>query len=167
MRVETLIPTAPLDQAIDVIWHCQAADFHCTDTTFPMLNQELVINLSDHFVTTTADQQVSTAGYTNWIMGMQTQRLYAEASGRHESMGVLFKPFGLFRLFGINALSLQNQVLSLPELFGKESRELLERLENGNRINAKVELPEGFYPKESETSADQYHFHPLFSLFKK
>ncbi|QHT70935.1 AraC family transcriptional regulator [Rhodocytophaga rosea] len=148
MKTVSYSPAAPLSHFIDIIWCSQAVSFDYCNLTLPMLHQELIINFSDQFLVSRADQvgfekqpdrhipvlkmQKDQAVLVNnehgWISGLQTRPIYTSTAGNHFTIGVLFKPWGLQALTGINAFELQDSSVSMEAVFGKQATELIDKI---------------------------------------
>lgn len=86
-------PCPALNQWIEKIWYCHSGKLDSSVLTIPLLNHELVLNYSDHFLIHKRDQVLHNP--KGWINGLQTGSYTSISSGRHEMLGVLFKPDGL------------------------------------------------------------------------
>ncbi|MFN7116314.1 MAG: helix-turn-helix domain-containing protein [Saprospiraceae bacterium] len=121
------IPAVPLAHFVALIWISEAGRFDYANLTLPMLHHELVINFSDHFAVHTQREKLINND-TAWLAGLQTQPIQTTTGGKHFTVGVLFKPWGLQALTGIDAIELQNQAIDLESIFGAAATQLVAQI---------------------------------------
>jgi AraC-like DNA-binding protein len=100
-------PTSLLEEFVSCFYFNKSDDFEYTGSANPTLNQELFFNLGDRFELAYPDGRVTCR--RNWIRGIQPKSLTVNASGRHLTAGVIFKPWGLYAGFGLNAKALHDR----------------------------------------------------------
>lgn len=117
-----------------------------------MLHHEMVINFSTHFEVAQASHfnlqsLIKTAkpvyaqesltmpphyslinNKKAWVSGLQTNPIQTVTGGKHFTVGVLFKPWGLQSLTGIDAFELQNNSVELETIFGVEATSFVEEI---------------------------------------
>ncbi|HVU58732.1 MAG TPA: helix-turn-helix domain-containing protein [Puia sp.] len=100
MSVYVYTPENELRDSIDHIWYYAMDELNCRSISIPFLHPELVFNLGDSF-------QVQAEGgsfdYTasGALSGIYATPVTTSVRGRHRAMGVIFRPEGLYRLFGL------------------------------------------------------------------
>lgn len=159
MQTVSYSPAAPLSRFIDIIWFSQAGRFDYTNLTLPMLHQEMIINFSSQFIVARAagieyNQQIQSSKQASdlnrqssvlvnneqgWISGLQTRPVQTTTAGTHFTVGVLFKPWGLQALTGIDAFELQDSSVSLETIFGQEATALIGKIDE-------TQTPEEIFP---------------------
>jgi len=112
------IPKPPLNEAVDLFYLNYAHRFETVSTTFPMLHQEVAFNLGELFDVRGFGNNYSTRQLTTWISGLHTKPITAIASGRHLTIGILLKPWGLYQLFGVNPVALTNTAIDTNLIIG-------------------------------------------------
>jgi AraC-like DNA-binding protein len=91
-----------------------------------MLNQELFFNLGDVFEVSSPDKHFTTGLMSSWLTGLHTHALNTYATGKHLSIGILFKPWGVYQAFGLNASDIANKAIDPEILFGGALRSFVE-----------------------------------------
>jgi len=86
---------------------------------YPTINQELFFNLGDLFEVSKNGKLLSNK--RNWLSAAQTKTLQVKTSGKHLTAGVIFKPWGLYHGFGINAKDLFHKKVDAKVLFDFDS----------------------------------------------
>lgn len=142
MQTYTYTPEAPLSHFIDVIWFSESVAFTCANLTLPMLYHEMVINFSTRFEVSHIEgtnfkqpfhasaslQQPFINNESAWVCGLQTQPIKTITGGKHFTAGVLFKPYGMQAITGIDAFELQNRSVDLESIFGTAAIQLTEEI---------------------------------------
>ncbi|MDB5033912.1 MAG: AraC family transcriptional regulator [Chlorobi bacterium] len=145
MFLQIHTPSAPLDYYIDAIWYSADDDFQTIHRTIPILHHELIFNFSDHFSVHAGrgtPTLVSNAGC--WISGLHTIPTITRTMGRHEMVGVLFKPYGLRQFTGAPAAGFRNLAVSGAEIMGNDLESLMTRIARTAIINEKFSMLEDF-----------------------
>lgn len=146
------IPTGQLSKYIDKFWYCQADDLTNLTLTIPLLHHELVFNFSDNYcISGNSGPDNVLKNQQSWINGIQTRPIITRSSGKHEMMGVLFKPNGLKAFTKFHSSDFQNSFIDATLIFGKSFPNLLERLQNVKIAPAKISLIENFLSKSLNT----------------
>lgn len=102
-------PQSLLEEFVICFYVNKSDTFEYTGYANPTMNQELFFNLGDHFEVKNSIGQVTSQ--RSWISGLQSNSLHVKSSGKHLTAGVIFKPWGLYVAFGINAKNLTNQII--------------------------------------------------------
>lgn len=103
-------PKSLLEKFVVCFYFNKSDDFEYSGYANPTTNQELFFNLGDNFELKNSIGQVTSQ--RSWISGLQSKPLAIKSSGRHITAGVIFKPWGLYTAFGINAKELANKTIS-------------------------------------------------------
>jgi len=101
-----VIPTSPMAEFVECYYFNESDDYTYTGFMYPTINQELFLNLGDTFEIATPAGQVHQA--KQWISGCQPKLVTVKTAGRHRTAGVIFKPWGLYGAFGIQAKEIAN-----------------------------------------------------------
>lgn len=101
-------PKSILEEYVVCFYFNKSDNFEYSGYSNPTINQELFFNFGDRFELQTHDGQMTCQ--RNWISGLQSKPIKVMAGGRHMTAGVIFKPWGLYAAFGINAKELSNKV---------------------------------------------------------
>lgn len=139
-------PVKPLNRFIESIWYCRADDLNSSNLTIPLVNHELVINFSENYRLTKADE--SSFRLENpmaWINGLQSNAYYSRSAGKHEMIGVLFKPTGLRAFTRFSSREFANDFVDPELIFGKPFLVVVERIREASEILEKILLVESFF----------------------
>jgi len=138
-------PFGQLANYIDKFWFCEADELHNKTLSIPLLHHELVFNFSVHHSFHT-HEQASQAGNAPmaWIAGIQTKPIVSENSGRHEMLGVLFKPFGLKAFTHYHSKEFENKLIDASLVFGADFSHLLDNMQEAEGGYQKIVLLQDF-----------------------
>jgi len=116
MEPQIFRPSPPLQPYVHCIWYSYAPTLRLAGTSLPILNPEWVLNFSEHFAMEDEHGCPLLPEAGSWVGGIQTRARHTVAAGRHEMLGVLFKPWGLAWLLGepADALTDGYQASALP-----------------------------------------------------
>lgn len=102
-------PKSLLEEFVVCFYFNKSDKFEYSGYANPTTNQELFFNLGDNFELKNSIGQVTSQ--RSWISGLQSKSVSIKSSGRHITAGVIFKPWGLYTAFGINAKELTNKTI--------------------------------------------------------
>ncbi|NLR61449.1 AraC family transcriptional regulator [Chitinophaga polysaccharea] len=141
-------PRNELIEAIDYLWYHEAPAIKLHCYTIPFLHQELIINFGDHFAVTGPQQQLryDQQGMASAIL---PGPITTHAQGKYKALGIMLKPFGLYRLCGLSAATLQERPLSLPDIWGASALTLLQELDTALTPADKLLIMEKFLLKKA------------------
>lgn len=144
MNAHIYIPQNELREAIDYIWYHEAPAVKLKAYNIPFLHQELIINFGAQL--SVINQQQQRFGYprTGGITGIMSQPAVTSVQGHYAALGVMLKPFGLYRLFGFSAAKLNGQPLTLQAIWGDAALSLLTELEATATAMEKIRVLEKF-----------------------
>jgi len=125
MVFKTHIPQSALGQAIDFVYLNYADHYEARMVTLPMLHQEMVFNLGDVFEVENATQTYTTQGLTSWVSGLQTAPITTTSKGKHLTLGILFKPWGLYQVLGLNPSGASNNAIDGKFIFDSAIEEFI------------------------------------------
>lgn len=108
-------PKSLLEEFVVCFYFNKSDNLDYSGKTNPTINQELFFNLGDRFELQNSNGQITSQ--RNWISGIQSKSLTVNASGRHITAGVIFKPWGLYAGFGIDAKELHNRIMDSNVLY--------------------------------------------------
>lgn len=102
-------PKSILEEFVVCFYYNRSDNIEYYGHTNPTIYQELFFNLGDRFELQNTDGRVNCK--RNWLSGIQSKSSIVKTSGRHITAGVIFKPWGLYAAFGINAKEIYNKVI--------------------------------------------------------
>ncbi|OZI07962.1 hypothetical protein BWI93_11925 [Siphonobacter sp. BAB-5385] len=133
-----LRPTDDLGHSVACIWYEESPQVHVRTQTVAFPYQELLINYGDSFRNTGAFPYAYTAAGS--VLGLSQQPLYTTVQGRYRALGILFKPGGLYRLFGFTP----EKPSTLRPLFGPQTTPFLQNLKEHTQGAEKVQYLQAF-----------------------
>lgn len=99
-------PTSLLAEYVQCFYFNESEDFEYEGLAEPSIYQELFFNFGDKFELRNAEGQATYS--RNWLSGIRSKALKVHTSGKHLSAGVIFKPWGLYAAFQIDARQICN-----------------------------------------------------------
>ncbi|WP_247232292.1 helix-turn-helix domain-containing protein [Telluribacter sp. SYSU D00476] len=118
MISEIYLPKTRLAEAVDCFYINRAESFETRSWAMPMVQQEVFFNLGDVFEVCDPSGTYPITQKDSWVSGIRTKPLQVYTQGRHLTVGILFKPWGLYQAFGINARELSNQSVEVSVILG-------------------------------------------------
>lgn len=103
------IPNSILEEFVVCFYFNKSDNFEYDGYANPTINQELFFNLGDNFELKNSIGQITSQ--QSWISGLQSKSISINSSGKHITAGVIFKPWGLYTAFGLNAKELANKTI--------------------------------------------------------
>lgn len=162
------IPTPPLRRYIEKFWYCQTDHFNNRTLTLPLLYHELVFNLSDYYVSSRNQGRDLLLDHTSaWISGIQTMPTISESRGKHEMMGVLFKPHGLKAFTKYPAGEFENTFVDATLVFDASFKSLLERLQQPIQPKAKILLMQDYLIRHLKSESLPNYVDESIRLFQQ
>lgn len=136
-------PHPDLQEAVDYYWFHELPHSTLQTYNIPFLHQELIINYGDGFSLSNATHQYQ---YTEQgeLSGLLHSPTITLIKGTYKALGIMFKPFGLYRLFGISATQLIRQPLTLQSIWGPAAALLLRNLSDSPAPGEKLDTLEDF-----------------------
>lgn len=135
------IPSGALSPFIDKFWYCKAQDLSQTTLVLPFLHHELVFNFSETYqLSHRPSGPAFTKNLTSWVSGVQTRPVVHSSAGKHEMMGVLFKPMGLKAFVPYSSKEFENEFVDGSQVFGTSFAELVDKLQHELTPNEKLTL---------------------------
>jgi AraC-like DNA-binding protein len=142
------IPTGLLSKYIDKFWYCQADDLTHTTMTIPLLYHELVFNFSHNYsISHVPGYDNILNNTTSWICGIQKRPVISKSAGKHEMMGVLFKPNGLKAFTKYHASDFAYSFIEADLVFDTSFAGLIDQLQNVTIAKDKISLIENYLVK--------------------
>ncbi len=161
------IPTEQLSKYIDKFWYCQADNLTNLTLTIPLLHHELVFNFSDHYcISRNAQPGHILKNQKSWISGIQTRPIISRSAGKHEMMGVLFKPTGLKTFTKYHSSDFENSFIDATLLFDKSFATLLEQIQNTKIATAKITIIENYLIKKLNADNSPEYLNASLDLFE-
>ena len=145
------IPGYPISNFVESLWYCSSENFSSKVTTFPLLNESLIIDFSKSYKAFDKNGNLVAENKTIWFAGIHSEPFYTEISGKHEQFGILFKPGGIYKFFGIPATEFFNSLVDAENIIS-------------NRINELIDMAAG---EENPIAKLQHLENYLMSIFSK
>lgn len=108
-------PKSILEEFVVCFYYNRSENLEYFGHSNPTIYQELFFNLGDSFEIQNPVGLVNCQ--RNWISGIQSKSSIVKTSGKHITAGVIFKPWGLYAAFGINAKELYNKTIDSRILY--------------------------------------------------
>lgn len=143
------IPKNELREAIDFCWYHESDTMQYASYSIPFLHQELIISFGDYFSVTGNTQQEFGYDSSGGLSGIFSGPIITRIKGRYRAIGIMFKPFGLYRLFGFSAAQLNEHILPTHALWGNKTKALITLLENIAEPAEKLQALEKFLLAEA------------------
>jgi len=124
MNTHVYIPENELRDSIDYIWYHAEDELSCRCISIPFLHPEMLFNLGDGFRVETEGRSFDYTT-TGALSGIYMTPVTTSVRGRHHAMGVICKPEGLYRLFGLPTWRFGMPV-GMPEIMGVDTMRRLE-----------------------------------------
>ncbi len=161
------IPTEQLSKYIDKFWYCQADNLANSTLTIPLLHHELVFNFSDNYcISRKEGAGVHLKNPGSWISGIQTRPIISTSEGKHEMMGVLFKPNGLKPFTKYHSIEFENSFIDAALIFDRSFETLLYRIQNAITAKTKISLLEKYLIRHLKTDNSPQYLNTSLSLFE-
>ncbi len=142
------IPGYPLNTVIEALWFCKAEDFYSKVTTFPLLNEGLFIDFSESYKSYNTSGKIIGDNKKIWFAGIHSKPFLTEVKGNHEQYGILFKPGGIYKLFGVPATELAENFIDADDVFRNEFNEMMDTVVNDKTPLSKLNFIEKFLTKK-------------------
>ncbi len=160
------IPTGQLGRYIDKFWYCQSDNFINSTLTIPLLNHELVFNFSDNYFITPGSEPGNILKNQNaWINGIQTRPIISGSTGKHEMLGVLFKPNGLKAFTKYHASDFENSFVDATLIFGKSFQNLSGQIQMAKIALDKISLIKNYLVKNLNANNTPQYLDASLNLF--
>ncbi|SEW54038.1 AraC family transcriptional regulator [Chitinophaga arvensicola] len=144
MNAIVYLPKNELREAIDYFWYHDANTVQLSSYNIPFLHQELIINFGDHLSVQANAQTAFGYSQQGGVSGLFTRPVITRAKGRYKALGIMLKPFGLYRLCGFSAAKLREHPLTLPDIWGAAAFPLLADLQAAEHAEDKFRILEKF-----------------------
>jgi len=131
MRFYSHVPGRPLDEFIGMFWLYEGyTEPHDKERLLPDGSMELVVNLAEDRIRDYHPGQTEKFQMLRGsvMVGAHSEFFVIDTAEQFNVAGVHFKPGGAFPFFGPPANELQNQMVSLADLWGALAGQLRERL---------------------------------------
>ena len=143
----THIPTPPLSHFIEWLFFYEGyTPPHTKEKRLPDGAVELLINLREEpkLLFDNQDASRATAFKRSWISGQQEGFIVIDVAGETSMIGIRFKPGGAWPFFSFPMAELQNGVVELDLIWGRETHFLQEKLVAACTPAQKFQLLENF-----------------------
>jgi AraC-like DNA-binding protein len=129
MRYRELSPPPVLADTVACLWCLEAPADPDTvpEPVLPDGSPELIVQLGDPYLRTDAGAERLQPRV--FVVGPVTRALWLRPAGRACTLGVRFRPGRGGRVLGADLSALRDREVGLDDLWGKEGRELAERLQ--------------------------------------
>lgn len=143
------IPRKELTFAIDSIWF-QESKAASEELQYPSLQAEMIFNIGNDFALYNPASEKFFYQKDGNINGINTCPTKKEWGDGHMAMGIKFRPWGLFHLFGWNAALFSSKIISLSTVFQEKDLTFSRDISlNIPSINERVVVLEEFLLKSS------------------
>lgn len=160
------IPTIQLSSCIEKFWYCKTDDLTNTTLTIPLLNHELVFNFSKNYsISEYSAHSTLIENPIAWISGIQTRPTVTKCVGKHEMVGVLFKPTGLKEFTKYHSFDFKNHFIDATLIFGKSFEDLLDQIQNTNCATTKISFIEKYLLKNRNLERLPKYLNASLDLF--
>lgn len=134
------IPDNELKEVVDYMWFHQEDNLDAFVITLPFMHQELIINFGEKFSMQAGNKSFN---YTKagCISGLWQKQMTTRVKGRYNAIGIMFKPQGLHRLFGLDASTL-TQPQTLYGIWGKNTQSIVAQIEQKPTPDQKIKTLE-------------------------
>ncbi len=141
MQFRTRIPGPPLDAFVEKFWSFEGyAPAHTFERLMPDGSAELVVNLAENR-SSIYDPQDHTRAHTfpgAIVSGPRSQYFVIDTVEQCSTLGIHFRPGGLFPFFGMPSSELHDRHVGLDALWGSFAAELRERLLEAPTVDARL-----------------------------
>jgi hypothetical protein len=139
------VPSAPLNAYIDDLYGLDGPAPYRHLKVFPMPSLHLMINLGEAFQVRKPDQVACVAACAeSWVTGLWSSYHLIDWPLTVRLYGIHFKPGGAYPFLQLPLIVLQDQVVSLDDLWRQAAAEIRERLAAAPTIQAGLVLLEQF-----------------------
>jgi methylphosphotriester-DNA--protein-cysteine methyltransferase len=160
-------PTKQLSKYIDKFWYCQADNLTNSTLTIPLLHHELVFNFSDNYCISRKEGLNNILeNAKSWISGIQVRPIISTSEGKHEMMGVLFKPNGLKVFTKYHSSDFENNFIDASLIFDKSFKALLEQIQNCKIAKSKISLIENYLIQNLTSDSSPQYLNTSLNLFE-
>ena len=122
-------------------------------------NPGLIFHYHTPLIQFTPGSAVGNSQPNSFLYGQITQYKDLRSNGKLGMVAVVLQPSGIYSLLGISANELNNRIIRLSEIFGREALELEEHVLGAANIPAILEQVENFLIKKT---IHKQHPHPVF-----
>jgi len=147
VRYSSHIPRPPLSHFVDVLLHYDGYQQpHDKERLLPDGSMELVINLREEKVRMYDRQNIGQCQTFpgSIVIGAQSEFFVIDTAEQAAVIGVHFKPGGAFPFFKLPAGELHNEYVALETLWGRDAKDLRERLLEAPTADAKFGVLEQY-----------------------
>jgi AraC-like DNA-binding protein len=161
------IPAGPISKYIDKFWYCQADNLANTTLTVPLLNHELIFNFSDYYsIARSAGTDFALKNAAAWVSGIQTSPVISKSAGKHEMLGVLFRPNGLKAFTKHYSSDFENNFVAPELIFDKDFKTLPEQIQHTKDVATKISLIQNYLLRNLEKEASPAYLDASLTLFE-
>jgi AraC-like DNA-binding protein len=160
------IPTVQLSKYIDKFWYCRADNLTNKTLTLPLLYHELVFNFSEYYsISRNSGLDIILENSRSWVGGIQTSPIISESVGKHEMIGVLFKPNGLKAFTKYYSSDFENSFIEADLIFDRSFKTLLQQIQNTKNEIAKISLIQNYLTNNLNTDHSPKYLDASLKLF--
>lgn len=109
----------PSKELVDIVEHfyirkCSHVDAFIAN--YPALSHELIFNFGDDFDLKSGQSNNFLASDNTYILGLQTKPSQINFNNNHYVIGVVFKPWGIYKAFAQNSSNFTNRITNAVEV---------------------------------------------------
>lgn len=114
VATKVFLPKSELEEFVVCYYFSKSDNFDFTGFANPTIHQELFFNFGENFELHNNDGNVYSS--RNWLSGIQSKSSKVKTNGKHLTAGVIFKPWGLYAAFGIDAKDICDKSININVL---------------------------------------------------
>ncbi len=111
MKTQIIKPHEVLSDVIDHYFIRKSTNSTEINQQYPSLSQELVFNFSDQVEFRNEQKMSYIKAGSAYLKGIHVKPLTCISSENHYSIGIVFKPWGLYKMFGLKSSSYTNKII--------------------------------------------------------
>lgn len=116
MKTQYIKPSKELKDIVEHFYIRKCAHIDTCLAQYPALSHELIFNFGDNFDFKLEQSNNFLASDSTYIVGLQTKPSQVKISNNHYTIGVVFKPWGIYKAFAHNTSAFTNRVVNAVEV---------------------------------------------------
>lgn len=111
MKTQYIKPCDDLADLIDCYYIRKSSQSAENNNYYPTLKQELIFNFNEDIDIRTENKLSTYRASSCFLMGIHTKPYSINTEPGHYSIGIIFKPWGLYKMFGIRSSAYTNKII--------------------------------------------------------
>jgi AraC-like DNA-binding protein len=116
MKTQYIKPKEELADIVDFFYIRKSSQTTEVITQFPALHQELIFNFGDSTEIILNLSKLNLNSSVACLVGTQTKPINLKTGANHYSIGVVYKPWGLYKSFGLRSSTYSNKIVNASAL---------------------------------------------------